>query len=69
MVITDDQGGTQNGKWELSSDEKTLTFDKGTADEAVVTVTSLTATNMDWMVETVEDDIFEMKFVIKLKKV
>jgi len=34
-------GETDDGTWELSSDEKTVTFDKGTADEYQQTIVKL----------------------------
>ncbi|MEA1898182.1 MAG: lipocalin family protein, partial [Bacteroidota bacterium] len=39
---------TDTGTWELSSDEKTLIMDKGTADESETTLVSLTLTKMVW---------------------
>ncbi|MEK6780764.1 MAG: hypothetical protein AABY93_03610 [Bacteroidota bacterium] len=40
-------GYTDTGTWELTSDGKTLTLDKGTADESVFTVTALSSTNLN----------------------
>ncbi len=39
---------TDTGTWDLSSDEKTLIMDKGTADESETTLVSLTLTKMVW---------------------
>jgi len=39
-------GTTETGTWELTSDGKTLTMDKGTADAFAFTVTTLTSTDL-----------------------
>jgi hypothetical protein len=51
-----DGSDTNTGKWELSSDGKTLTTDKGTADEMVLTVASHTATKMNLTSEFTEEE-------------
>jgi len=40
-------GVTDTGTWELTSDGKTLTLDKGTADAFVFTVTTLTSSKLN----------------------
>ena len=50
---------TDTGTWDLSSDEKTLIMDKGTADESETTLVSLTLTKMVWEDEgSYLDEIF-----------
>ena len=40
-------GNTTTGVWELTTDGKTLTLDKGTSKQIVMEVQTLTATNLD----------------------
>jgi len=48
-------GSTDTGKWELTPDGKTLTLDKGTADEFVFTVATLSATNLNLTGDQTDD--------------
>ena len=43
---TDDQGNISTGKWELTSDGKTLTLDKGAVGESIFTITTLTSSKL-----------------------
>jgi hypothetical protein len=49
-------GSTETGTWELSSDGKTLTMDKGTAYEIDFTITTLTSSNLTMTSEVSESD-------------
>ncbi|MEK6780761.1 MAG: hypothetical protein AABY93_03595 [Bacteroidota bacterium] len=46
---TDAQGVIDTGTWELTADGNALTLDKGTSDETVFTVTTLSSANMNLM--------------------
>jgi hypothetical protein len=65
---TTSQGVTENGTWELSSDGKTFTVDKGTAEAIVFTVTSLTSSNLNLTAsQNVTDSGFTLTFLIDMK--
>ncbi len=49
-------GTTSTGTWELSSDGKTLTLDKGTVDGVVFTVNTLTASDLNIVADQTETD-------------
>lgn len=58
---------TSSGKWEISSDEKTVTVDKGTDHEDVVPVTTLTDTSLVIGLDFSDEiDLPQMKYVIVL---
>jgi hypothetical protein len=57
-------GESDSGTWELSADGKTITVDKGTEDEGVHTIKTLTADVLEFS-ETVEEegyDTFEVTY-------
>ncbi len=63
----DETGSVTTGKWELTADNKTLTTDKGTEDETVFTVKTLTASNLN-LSASVEDDEMDVEdFVINME--
>ncbi len=59
-------GDVSTGKWELSSDGKILTTDKGTADETVLNVSTLTANKMNLNATIEDEDVGADTFTIKL---
>jgi len=64
-------GSTDTGTWALSSDGKTLTLDKGTSDEFVFTVKTLTATNLNLSGDQTDDsggDTMTIHFEIGLTR-
>ncbi len=63
----DESGSVSTGKWELTSDNKTLTIDKGTADETVFTVKTLTASNLNLSASVEDDDMGVDDFVINME--
>lgn len=66
-----DGSSTESGKWEMSADAKTLTIDKGTADESKLTIASHTATTMklsNQFQESDGGDTFTVKIDMDLKK-
>jgi len=50
-------GSTESGTWELSSDGKTLTLDKGTTDESVFKVTKITDKILNLSAELIDDSL------------
>jgi len=57
-LITDPSSGNDDGTWELSGDGKTLTLDKGTVDEMVFDIVSLTSSTLVIISnQEVEDDL------------
>jgi hypothetical protein len=61
MTILGTSGG---GTWEMSADGSTLTLDKGTEDEVVYTVTTLTSDVLMYSITDVDEDLgtYDMNF-------
>ena len=53
--VSNNGSSNNNGKWELSSDEKTLTADKGTPSEFIFQVGTLTDTEL--VLQIIQDDL------------
>lgn len=53
-------GSTDKGTWDLSSDGKTLTLDRATANETIFTVKTLTNTNLNLSAELSDDTSGDM---------
>ncbi len=69
--------GVESGTWEMSSDGKTITFDKNTSDETVATIVTLnSSTLIIEMTQNAEEDLDEdgvdenldMEIIMTLKK-
>ncbi len=59
-LITDPSSGNDDGTWELSADGKTLTLDKGTEDEMIFEVVSLSDSKLVIVsIQELEDDFNE----------
>jgi hypothetical protein len=50
-------GQSDSGTWELSADGKTITVDKGTADETFHTIKTLTADVLEFSESVVDEDL------------
>ncbi|MFZ9982074.1 MAG: hypothetical protein ACO3FI_08595 [Cyclobacteriaceae bacterium] len=60
------EGSTESATWELSSDGKTLTLNKGTTDETVWKVTKLTDKNLNLSTELTDDSLGDPLLTISL---
>lgn len=66
-VYTGAAGNVSQGTWELSADGKKLTFDKGTVDEDIIDVTTLSSSSLTLTKEFEDSDFLPNPNPIKVK--
>ena len=61
-------GSSGGGTWELSADGSTLTFDKGTEDELIYSVITLTSDVLSYSFTDVDEDLGTYDMIFKWVK-